>query len=316
MNTGAKRLAPPHRSPARLVSPLRYPGSKRRLAGLVKEIFALNDVRPELVVEPFAGGASVALQLMADGYVGGVGFADRDPLIAAFWKAVFFDTDWLTGQIETIEISVDRWKQFKLLEPADDRDRALKCLFLNRTSFSGILAPSAGPIGGMQQKSAYKIDCRFPRATLIRRIEQIARLADKVAFVWNLSWVRTLSLVAQMAAAGTLPVSTAFYFDPPFFDKADRLYSYYFKNTEHRRFRDHVTRLHEPWIMSYDSADKAEQLYHQGAANGSTIHSLYSATGSTGLTRSTEVILTNLERVPAPEIRVWRSAGEWRPQLR
>jgi hypothetical protein len=42
-----------------------------------------------------------------------------------------------------------------------DRDIAVKCLFLNRTTFSGILHGRAGPMGGRKQQSDYKIDCRF-----------------------------------------------------------------------------------------------------------------------------------------------------------
>ncbi|HEX8231002.1 MAG TPA: effector-associated domain EAD1-containing protein [Chloroflexia bacterium] len=49
-----------------IVSPLRYPGSKRRLAGYIEATLRINNLRPALFVEPFAGGASVALQLLTD----------------------------------------------------------------------------------------------------------------------------------------------------------------------------------------------------------------------------------------------------------
>ena len=83
------------------LSPLRYPGSKRRLASYVSQALELNDLHPQLYVEPFVGGASVALQLIFDGLVEQAILIDLDPLIANFWKAVFFDTEWLIEQIET-----------------------------------------------------------------------------------------------------------------------------------------------------------------------------------------------------------------------
>lgn len=189
------------RQSASIVSPLRYPGSKRRLAGYIKQTLKLNGCHPALFVEPFAGGASVALQLLNDNVVERIGLIDLDPLISAFWKTVFFDADWLIEQVETIEVTLEQWYKFKAAVPKQRRDRALVCLFLNRTSFSGILA-RAGPIGGYQQKSQYKIDCRFPRETLVKRIRQAEALKDRVAFVWNLHWKKGLSLIRKSCIHG------------------------------------------------------------------------------------------------------------------
>jgi len=51
---------------ASILSPLRYLGAKRRLAGYVAEVLPLNLLCPKVFVEPFAGGASVSLQLLND----------------------------------------------------------------------------------------------------------------------------------------------------------------------------------------------------------------------------------------------------------
>ena len=67
-----------------ILSPLRYPGAKRRLSGYIAEAFRLNGARPALFVEPFAGGASVALQLLEDDLVDEIALGDRDPLVASF----------------------------------------------------------------------------------------------------------------------------------------------------------------------------------------------------------------------------------------
>ena len=89
-----------------LLSPLRYPGSKRRLVQYLQATLDLNDLHPSLLVEPFAGGASVALQLLCDGLVDRIGLADVDPLITGFWECVFFDTDWLVEVVDEIEVTL------------------------------------------------------------------------------------------------------------------------------------------------------------------------------------------------------------------
>lgn len=288
-----------------ILSPLRYPGSKRRLAGYIKKMLQLNCLRPSLFVEPFAGGASVALQLLNDDVVDTIGLIDLDPLIAAFWETVFFDSDWLLQQIETIEITLDQWYRFKQSIPQDTRERALACLFLNRTSFSGILAPGAGPLGGRAQNSSYPIDCRFPRKTLIKRVQQATALKDRVAFVWNISWHDGIERVQHLSQ------NVLYYFDPPFFEKANQLYTYYFKENDHRCLRDSILALELPWILSYDVSDQVNTLYGSDRQGSAHVELLYSTAGRGGNRVVQEVIITNLEQLSG-ETRLWKSSREWR----
>jgi len=101
------------RQEASILSPLRYPGAKRRLAGYVAEVLRLNSLRPKVLVEPFAGGASVSLQLLNDDLVETIALGERDPLLTSFWKVVFNEPEWLIEQIESIEVTVDNWRYFR-----------------------------------------------------------------------------------------------------------------------------------------------------------------------------------------------------------
>jgi DNA adenine methylase len=174
------------------------------------------------------------------------------------------------------------------------RQRAFKCLFLNRTSFSGILAPSAGPIGGKTQDSEYKIDCRFTKETLIKRILRIAQYRSRVAFIWNLHWRPAISRIRLMQRAKSLSKSTFYYIDPPFFKKADSLYTFYFNNADHLALRDFLLELKDSWILSYDSCPETITLYKDGGFRTSNVNLIYTTSqkGERGLGK--ELIVSNL----------------------
>ena len=80
---------------------------------------------------------------------------NREPIRAAAVAFIAHES------VQRITPSLKLWKKYKHGVMQDDHQRALACLFLNRTSFSGILAPGAGPLGGWQQASVYTIDCRY-----------------------------------------------------------------------------------------------------------------------------------------------------------
>ncbi len=291
-----------HRS---LLSPLRYPGSKRRLVGYIRTALELNALRPSLYIEPFAGGASVALQLMEDDLVEKVILVDRDPWIASFWHTVFFDTAWLVNQIESIDVTLANWRYYKSTELSDTKEQALAALFLNRTSFSGILQQGAGPLGGWKQESEYKIDCRFPRQTLIQRVEQAAKHRDKIVSIWDCSWDEAVVQIRDAQRNGELPNGSVFYYlDPPFFEKADALYRYVFAHEDHVALRDALMELEDSWMLSYDSADQVESLYGHAVkkrTNGAQKHHVevpYSVAVMSKRPKVAEVIITNLPKLP------------------
>ena len=298
-----------------LISPLRYPGSKRRLVGYIEQAILLNDLKPKLFIEPFVGGASVALQLMQDDLVEKVILMDIDPLVASFWRTVFFDTDWLIEQIETIDVTLENWYWFKEFVPETTRQYALKCLFINRTSFSGIMEGRAGPLGGRQQLSEYKIDCRFPRETLIKRVRQAAIHKDRILAIWDCSWDEGLQRIREKQRIGSLPDKNLFfYMDPPFFEKADALYRFHFQQQDHFELRNFLLKLRDSWILSYDAAPHVETLYGdaiKSGTNGTKKHNvelIYSTGIMTGRKPTKEVIISNLNDLPS-ETRFWKTAS-------
>ncbi|NJL99151.1 MAG: DNA adenine methylase [Synechococcaceae cyanobacterium SM2_3_2] len=291
-----------------ILSPLRYPGSKRRLASYIMQTLQLNHLQPRLFVEPFAGGASVALQLLQEGLVEGIGLIERDPLVAAFWKVVFSkDAQWLIDQVATIPVTLEQWKIYKKTIPTDLKERALACLFLNRTSFSGIMTPKVGPIGGKSQLSAYPIDCRFPRQTLIKRILQAQSLRDRVLFVWNIHWKKGLQLITSMQSRESLPRDIFYYLDPPFINKADQLYTYWFRRQDHQDLCNYTSQMKDKWLLSYDVDSYVLELYEHH--HQSCVELLYSTSSGAGSKSVREIIITNLPYLPSAT-RLWQTSHE------
>jgi DNA adenine methylase len=287
-----------------VISPLRYPGSKRGLVSALGALIEANIPPPRLFVEPFCGGASAALRLCGTGQVEHIVLADANPLISAFWHVAAFDTRWLVDQMHSEDVTLARWDYWRAKAPRSRRDRAAKALFLNRTSFSGILHEGAGPIGGRGQKSTYKIDCRYGRTGLEQRIRAVGDLADtgRLLDVWNLDWQDTLKLVSDRYAMLDRN-EILIYLDPPYVDKAPRLYEWSFESAEHQAFAGglHVD-ARFLWVLSYDNSALARKLHLKRRG----LHALlvpirYTATSSANRGAKKELLITNFEELSLPK---------------
>ena len=246
----------------RYYSPLRYPGSKRKLFNYLERVSAHNDLQPQVLVEPFVGGGSIFLNFLSIHEKGEAVIADKDELVYSFWKTLFTEPSYLINFIRKTKVNPKTFDKYRYISshPSEFRRKKLAqaCLFLNRTSFSGILNNSAGPIGGREQKSIYKIDCRFGRENLIKKIKSISAFKNRVV-VLPYNWEETLKYVAGEDKYKNARL--LYYFDPPFYKKAAQLYRYHFDNVSHKNLRDKLMKLKQPWILSYDRAQEIQNLY-------------------------------------------------------
>lgn len=175
-------------------SPLRYPGGKARFSEFIWQSIAFSSENTKAFVEPFCGGAGAAIALLESEKVDRIALNDLDPLVASFWQVVFGkskanrgDVNWLIQRIESAEMSVNEWRRQKSLLPSSVREAAWKCLYLNRTSFNGILH-QAGPIGGWDQTNR-KLDVRFNAEKLVKRINALYDRRGHVERVDCVSWL-------------------------------------------------------------------------------------------------------------------------------
>lgn len=284
-----------------VVSPLRYPGAKRQLTPVIEELIHANVPPPRLFVEPFCGGATTALHLAGREVVDHVILADADPLLAAFWHVAAFDTSWLISAMHAEQVTLDRWDWWRLAAPRNRRDRAMKCLFLNRTTFSGILHGRAGPIGGRAQRSPYKIDCRFGKQGLERRLQAIGDLAatGRILDVWHSDWRDTF--VRLKRGYGRLSTDEiAVYLDPPYVEKAPYLYQWSFESDEHQALaRTLADETRFRWLLSYDDNSTIRALYADTPGTSRlTIPYRYTAASSEKRSVRSELLVTNYPDLP------------------
>ena len=110
-----------------------------------------NDQRA-LLVEPYAGGASVALELLAFGFVERIALGDR---IRSSPRSGRRCSRTRTGCARRSRHAArpGTWERMKRRAFTGRRNRALACLYLNRTSFNGALHRRAGPIGGKNARA-------------------------------------------------------------------------------------------------------------------------------------------------------------------
>lgn len=240
------------------LSPLRYPGGKAKVADFVRCLIKKNALLDGTYVEPYVGGGSVALSLLFNEYVKDIYINDKDIAIYAFWYSVLHEPEALCKLIKDTPVTVETW--FKLRDYQDQKDNVdllhlgFSTFFLNRTNRSGIL--KAGVIGGYEQTGNYKIDARFNKEDLIKRIERIADYSDRI----HLTNEDAVTLVQRLNKE--LPYNTLFYLDPPYYIKGKGLYLNYYNDNDHQNIANSISDFREhKWIISYDNVDFIANLY-------------------------------------------------------
>ncbi len=241
-------------------SPLRYPGGKGKLSGYFKGIYEENSLQGGVYVEPYAGGASIALSLLIDGYASKVIINDIDSAIYAFWHSVINKTEDLCRLIRDTPVDVKTWEFQHKIQKERDKHNLLELgfstFFLNRSNRSGIL--DAGIIGGKRQSGRWKIDERFNKNELISRIQRISQYRDKI----ELHNLDAMKLIEQII--DELPEKTFVYFDPPYYMKGKALYLNFYGKDDHISVANRISKISlQKWVVTYDRIGFIEELYSQ-----------------------------------------------------
>lgn len=237
-------------------SPLRYPGGKNKTYNYVKHLVIQNNI--STYIEPFAGGAAVALRLLLNNDVKYIIINDYDPSIFAFWDTVVNNSEALIELINSTPITIEEWYKQKHIQNNKNNvskiELAFSTLFLNRTNRSGII--KAGVIGGKNQNGAYKLDCRFNKDSIINKIKNIAEYKNRIQ-VYNMDAKDFISTIIKKTRKSLT------FFDPPYYEKGPDLYTNFYTHDDHVELANiiHKHMKNRYWILTYDISKQIEELY-------------------------------------------------------
>lgn len=275
-------------------SPLRYPGGKAKLFPFFAGLIESNDLFGCEYREPYAGGAGLALNLLAGGFVSHIHLNDIDPGIFAFWRIATRSPEALCSLVAAAELNIDEWYRQREVwrNPAQhsEIELAFATLYLNRANRSGIIE-GAGPVGGYHQSGALRLDARFNKNTVIERIQLVRQLADRISVtnIDALDYIQT-----------NLRQYDLTYLDPPYYVRGQRLYKNFYGHDDHEQISQSVRAISGHWVVSYDDVAPIRLLYHWASPLPLTLR--YTA-GNSATGREVVYVSPSL-RVSATELRV------------
>lgn len=247
-------------------TPLRYPGGKSQLVGLIREMIAFKREPVATYVEPYCGGAGIAMRLLLSGEVERIALNDADPGIFSFWYAVFNESERLVEKISEVPVNVATWQNIRQ-ERAEilsgdvgsqySFELGFQTFYLNRTTHSGII--DGGVLGGLHQQGKTKIDCRFNKGGLINKIREIAAQRDRVSITCE----DGVSFLKMFSALESSDLSEALvYLDPPYMKQGRYLYMNNMSQTNHADLRDYLRGVRNfDWLLTYDDVELVRSLY-------------------------------------------------------
>lgn len=243
----------------------RYPGGKsklrKRIASKIHDIIDGSNVEYR---EPFFGGGSIGLLLMRDNpNLRDVWINDFDLGVSALWTTVIRRPELLIEKVRSFVPSVDAFYRFKddlascAYGDADScADYGFKKLAIHQISYSGLGTKSGGPLGGRDQKSAYKIDCRWSPDYICNKIVDI----NKMFSCMNVRNNKCTSYdFCDVITDCEKPA--VIYLDPPYYDKGNDLYQHGLSILDHQRLADCLRTTNHRWLLSYDNCEEVRDLY-------------------------------------------------------
>jgi DNA adenine methylase len=217
-----------------------------------------NDLTGAAYVEPFAGAAGVAWALLFEGIASHVYLNDIDPGIYAFWHCVLHDTDDFCALIKKTRVSMATWHRSRSVIANPNAYPLLQLgfatFFLNRTNRSGVIR--GGVIGGKDQAGDWRLNARYNKPDLLRRIRRIAAFGDKVS-IYEMDAAQFIPQVIPSITSKALV-----YLDPPYMHRGEDLYWDTYQPADHARLAQQVMNsIAHPWIVTYDNVPATRHLY-------------------------------------------------------
>lgn len=247
-------------------SPFRYPGGKTWLVPHVRAWLKSLTGKPEIFIEPFAGGGIISLTVAFENLADHVLMVELDDDVAALWQTMLSDeNEWLAERILSFDISIESLRLEPSTHPDSIKERGFQTLLRNRTCHGGILAPGSGIL--KHGENGKGIKSRWYAQTLAKRVRNIQHVRHKITFLHG-DGIKVIGKYASQENA-------AFFIDPPYTAGRDgkragtRLYTHCELN--HDELFRQAERIIGGLLMTHDNADEVKQLAHRHNLSTETI---------------------------------------------
>ena len=235
-------------------SPLRYPGGKTWLVPHIRKW--LEQTNPEILIEPFAGGAIVSMTAVMEGLVDECVMIERDSDVAAFWESAIHHGDALARRVREFNPTRENIQEIERLNPSDRFERGFRALVLNRTRRGGIISADAGYSNRVGLGDG--LPPRWYPDTVAGRIAAIGEYTGKIEFVEGDS-METLPGHLESRKARRVAV----FVDPPYTGAGGkkagtRLYRH--SNIDHASLFSMLKNLQCNFLMTYDTSPEIVDL--------------------------------------------------------
>jgi len=237
-------------------SPLRYPGGKTWLIPHIREW--LRSTGPEILIEPFAGGAIVSLTAVMEDLVPTAVMVEIDRDVAAFWRSALECGAMLSEWVRRFEPTYESLDRIQNETPCTVEEHGFRTLVLNRTRRGGILAPGAS--FSRHGENGKGLLSRWYPETLATRLAAIRQHSDKIAFLEG-DGMKILPILLRGWRR-----SAAVFVDPPYTASGGkragtRLYNHY--SVDHAALFDLLANHDCNFLMTYDASPEIIELVRQ-----------------------------------------------------
>lgn len=234
------------------LSPFRYPGGKTWLVPQIRSWLLGLPHKPDIFIEPFAGGGIASLSVAFANLAHHVVMAELDENVASVWEVILEDAGWLAERILTFDLTLTNVQEILAQTPMTIRDRAFQTILRNRVQRGGIMAPGASLMKAGENGRG--IGSRWYAKTLAARIRAIYRHRQAISFIQGDGFEVIKSYLDKK--------NVAFFIDPPYTAGGKRAGKrlYLHNDIDHHALFSLMARSRGDFLMTYDDAAEVEQM--------------------------------------------------------